>query len=150
VALIIQVSPSEEVFVIREHYHTHRPVSGLARDVYRPACEQYGVQAWYCDPSGKTEIAELRNAGIPASARRSTVEEGVLAIRKLLRPADGGRPRLHIDRGCTRLIGELSGYGYREETDQIDKRDDHGPDALRYFVVNHWRDSARTEAMELR
>jgi len=150
VALIIQVSPTDEVFVIREHYHTHRPVSELARDVYRPSCEQYGVQAWYCDPSGRTEIAELRAVGIPAMARRSTVEEGVLAIRKLVRPAGGGRPRLHIDRGCTRLIAELSGYGYREETDQIDKRDDHGPDALRYFVVNHWRDAARTEGMELR
>jgi len=150
VALIIQVSPSEDVFVIHEHYHTHQPVSGLAKDVYRPAGERYGVQAWYCDPSGRSEIAELRRAGIPAVGRRSLVEEGVLEIRKLLRPPGGGPPRLHIDRGCMRLIAELSGYTYREGADQIEKRSDHGPDALRYFVVNHWSHAARTEAMDLR
>ena len=151
VALIIQVSPSEEVFVIEEHYHTNRSASDLAQGVYRPLCERFEVERWYCDPSGRSEIAELREAGISASGRRSRVEEGVLAARKLLRPPGGGNPRLHIDRRCVRLIAELSAYAYRDGSDQVEKdRNDHGPDALRYFLVNHWSGAAVTEPTQLR
>jgi len=151
VALLIQVSPSEELFVIREYYHTNRSVAELARDVYRPACDRHAVQAWYCDPSGRSEIAELRAAGLPALGRRTTLEEGVLAIRKLLRPPGGGRPRLHIDRSCMRLIAELSMYSYRQDSDQVERdQQDHGPDALRYFVANHWAGAADTAPLRLR
>jgi hypothetical protein len=145
------VSPSEDVFVIAEHYHRNRAVSDLARRVYAPACEEYDVQAWHCDPSGRSEIAELRAAGIPAVGRRSTIEEGVLAVRKLLRPPGGGDARLHIDRRCVHLIAELSTYAYREGADQVERdQNDHGPDALRYFVVNHWRGAVEAEPLVLR
>lgn len=151
VALLIQVSPAEEVFVVREHYHTHRSIAELAREVYAPAARCYQVQAWHCDPAGRAEIAELRAAGIPATARRSTVEEGVLAVRKLLRPPGGGPPRLHIDRSCARLIAELSTYAYRDGSDQVaPDQSDHGPDALRYFVINHWSAAASVEPLALR
>jgi hypothetical protein len=29
-------------------------------------------------------------------------------------------------------------------------QDDHGPDALRYFVVGHWGSAAEAEGIELR
>ncbi len=149
-ALLIQVSPSEEVFVIGEHYHTNRAVSDLARTVYLPACHRCQVQGWYCDPSGPSEMAELRSAGIPAVGRRSTIEQGVLAVRKLLRPPGGGRPRLHIDRRCVRLIAEMSTYAYRDGSDHVEKdQNDHGPDALRYFLVNHWAGAVAVEPLSL-
>jgi len=151
VALIVQVSPSEDVFVIEEHYDTNRSASELARSVYRPACERYGVKAWYCDPSGRSEMAELRAAGVPATARRSMVEEGVLAVRKLLRPPSGGAPKLHVDKQCRRLIAEIGAYSYREGTDRVQKdASDHGPDALRYFVVNHFGGEVVVEGVGLR
>jgi len=151
VALLIQVSPSDEVFVVEEHYDTNRSAADLARSVYRPACDAYQVKAWYCDPAGRSEIAELRAAGLPASARRSTIEEGVLVLRKLLRPPGGERPRLHVDRRCVRLIAELSMYAYRPETDEIERdQHDHGPDALRYFVINHFTGPVRSEPLALR
>lgn len=151
VALIIQVSPSEDVYVIEEHYHTQRPVSVLARDVYRPAAERYGIEAWYSDPSGAAEIAELQGMGIPAYGRRSAVSDGILAIRKMLRPADRKRPRLFISRRCPRLVAELSAYAYKEGSDTPYKDVcDHGPDALRYFVVGRFLGVARVEGMEMR
>ena len=151
VALLLQVSPSEEVFVLAERYDTHRSVSALARDVYTPLHQRCRIQAWYCDPAGAAEIAELRAAGLPATSRRSTVAEGVVAIRKLLRPPGGDPPRLHIDRSCRRLIAELSAYSYREGTDEVAQgQSDHGPDALRYFVVNHWAHAAEAEPLALR
>ena len=150
VALVIQVSPSEEVFVIEEHYDTGMAVSRLAEERYRPLCDKYRVRAWYCDPSGAAEMSELRRAGIPAVARRSSVDEGVTLIRRLLRPPNGDPPRLHIDRRCVNLIREMSRFSYRKDQETIAKTDDHGPDALRYFAVNHWAGIARAEGMELR
>ena len=151
VALVIQISPSEEVFVLAEHYHTLRSVSALAKEVYRPLHQRYDIRAWYCDPAGASEIAELRAAGLPAASRRSTVEEGVIALRKLLRPPGGDPPRLHIDRSCRRLIAELSTFSYREGEDHLQRDlNDHGPDALRYFLVNHWAQAASAEPVTLR
>jgi hypothetical protein len=151
VALVIQVSPSEDVFVIEEHYDSQRSLSELAQSVYRPVCDSYQVKAWHCDPAGAGEIAELRRVGIPAASKRSRIEEGVIAVRRLLRPPGGGRPRLHIDRRCEQLIAELGRYRYREGSDDVLKdQDDHGPDALRYFVVGHWGSEAEAEGVELR
>jgi hypothetical protein len=151
VALVIQVSPSEDVFVIEEHYHRQRSLSDLAQSVYRPICESRRVQAWHCDPAGAGEIAELRRVGIPALSKRSRIEEGVIAVRRLLRPPGGGSPRLHVDRSCEHLIAELGRYRYREASDEVLKdQDDHGPDALRYFVMGHWGAEAEVEAVALR
>lgn len=151
VALFIQVSPAEEVYVFAEEYHRQRPIAALVKEVYAPAAQRYNVQEWYCDPSGAGEIAELRAAGVPAVARRSEVAAGILAIRKLLRPADRSRPRLFISRRCRRLIGELSSYAYREGSETPEKdASDHGPDALRYFVSARFMAEPAVEGVELR
>jgi hypothetical protein len=151
VSLIIQVSPAEEVFVIEEHYHTQRPISSLVREIYLPAAQRYNIQEWYCDPSGAADIAEMRLAGLPALARRSPVAEGILALRKLLRPPDRSRPRLFISSRCPQLIAEMSAYAYREGTEQPRKdAADHGPDALRYFIASRLMPPPETEALEMR
>ncbi len=151
VALFIQVSPAEEIFVFAEEYHTQRPISSLAREVYLPAAQKYRVQEWYCDPSGAGEIAELRATGLPAVARRSQVAEGILALRKLLRPPDRSRPRLFISSRCRRLLAEMSSYAYREGTETPRKdSSDHGPDALRYFISARFLPEPQAEALEMR
>jgi len=141
VALVVQISPSEHVFVVDELYRTHRPISLLAREEYLPLGERYRVRTWYCDPSGAQEIAELREAGLPALGRTSDQREGILLIRKLLRPP--GLPpqhsRLHIARRCRHLISELSTYAYEEGTDRPKPEADHGVDALRYCLINCFR-----------
>ncbi len=150
VALIIQVSPSEDVFVIEERYDRQLSPSELAQSVYRPLYERYRVKAWHCDPAGQSEMAEMRQAGVPVMSKRSSVADGIIAVRKLLRPPAGGAPRLHIDRRCEQLIRELGRYRFRDGSDEVMKQDDHGPDALRYFVVGHWAGEAEAEGIELR
>ncbi|MBE9566957.1 MAG: hypothetical protein IMF16_09425, partial [Proteobacteria bacterium] len=55
-----------------------------------------------------------------------------------------------IDRRCVRLIAEMSTYAYQEASDTIAKnQSDHGPDALRYFIVNHWTSAAQAETLAL-
>lgn len=151
VALFIQVSPSERVFVIDELYHRYRPISSLAEEVYHQKGQQYQVQGWYCDPADPNGISELRRAGLPAAGARSEVRAGIRMIQRLLKPPGGEEPRLLIGRRCRHLIAEMSSYGYRENSDVPEKDvSDHGPDALRYFVMNHWRLAAETEGIRLR
>jgi hypothetical protein len=47
----------------------------------------------------------------------------------------GKRPRLTVHPDCTQLIREMLAYCYKESTTEPDKKNDHGPDALRYGVV---------------
>jgi hypothetical protein len=45
----------------------------------------------------------------------------------------------------------MGAYAYREGADEVPAgENDHGPDALRYFVMNHWGSEAEAEGMALR
>jgi hypothetical protein len=45
------------------------------------------------------------------------------------------RPRLTVHPECEFLCRELIAYAYKKDTTEPDKKNDHGPDALRYGVV---------------
>jgi hypothetical protein len=49
-----------------------------------------------------------------------------------------------------RLIAELASYAYRDGTEEPLKENDHGPDALRYFITGHWAGQAEAEGLSLR
>lgn len=44
-------------------------------------------------------------------------------------------PRLTVHSSCHHLIREMLAYCYKEGTTEPDKKNDHGPDALRYGIV---------------
>lgn len=133
VALLIQVSPSDDIFVLAEMYHTQIAFSTLVSDYYLPWWKEYSPEVWCCDVSGANEIAELEKAGIDVFAKASSVPDGIAETRKLFRPALAP-PKIHVDRSCRRLIADLSTYSYKPDSDEPEEINDHGPDALRYFV----------------
>jgi hypothetical protein len=136
VALAIQVSPSEDIFVIKEHYATRRSVASLAKEEYTSLAASYRPTAWYCDPADPMKIVDMQEAGLPAEpAPRREVRDGINEVRKLFRVPLENKPRIFIDRGCTQLITDLVTYAYKPDKDEPEKDvNDHGPDALRYFV----------------
>lgn len=147
VALLIQVSPSEDVFVIGESYRQQVQLGTLAKEVYRPMFyDPFHPGKWFCDGTDPNAVEDLKSAGLPAEP--VTMDDpniGINQIRKLMRPPLGGPTKFHIDRGCTQLITDLGTYAYKFGTDQPDKDVyDHGPDALRYFVVGNWRSEVIT------
>jgi len=60
------------------------------------------------------------SAGIDVEARATAVEDGISEVRKLFHPALAD-PKIHIDRGCRRLIADLSTYSYKPESDDPEK-----------------------------
>lgn len=104
----------------------------------------------YGDPSRPDLIREFGNAGIPMTAARNDVDEGIERVRLLLRVNEAtGDPRLIIDRkACPKLArqmatyrwekGALSGLNPKAGKPKPLKKDDDAVDALRYLVFSDY------------
>lgn len=101
------------------------------------------IEYWCPDPASPGEIDERQASGIrtvvaeEAELRKvSRVDAGIPIVRKLV--VDG---RLKVVSHCAQFIGELLSYHYKllsdgTYSDVPEKRYDHGPDAIRYLIVN--------------
>ncbi len=92
------------------------------------------------EQTGHSAITVLRQHALTIRWRRSTINEGLRAIRTRLRPATGP-PTLFIHPRCTNLIESIDSYRYPknkpEATTPIkDGQHDHAIDALRYLIIN--------------
>ncbi len=90
------------------------------------------------DPSAASFIQALSRRGVYVLPAQNQVLDGIRRTGVLFRQG-----RLHICRDCRGLSDELSTYQWdqRAEEDRPVKENDHGPDALRYFVnsLAEWR-----------
>lgn len=87
---------------------------------------------------GSTEAAQLMRrfqmANIPARGGTHTpMTEGVKLVRGLVQDAKG-RSVLRVNRRCKRFIEEMQGYQMDANKDRPQDKDDHGPDAIRYWA----------------
>jgi hypothetical protein len=97
--------------------------------------EQRGV-TWYADPSGATEIAELRAAGLKVLRGDNDIRLGIAAVAARIRTG-----RLVVSRStCANLIAEAGLYRYPSSSERavegekpIDEHN-HALGALRYLV----------------
>lgn len=90
---------------------------------------------WYADPSGPTEIEELRWAGLRVWPGPNALRPGIAAVHGRLESG-----RLKVVRGaCPHLAAEATRYRYDPDTDSHDEnpldRDNHALAALRYLVL---------------
>lgn len=145
--------PDERVYLYRELYGPQRIVSDWAKII-----EQYSESEkieWTVADHDAEDRATLLDCGIRTVAAEKMVQPGIEAVQLRLRKADDGRPRLFILKGCTverdmRLVDakkpastveEFPGYVWapplpnRAPKEEPRKVDDHGVDALRYFVA---------------
>lgn len=94
------------------------------------------------DPSAASFIAELRGRGYVVKPAENDVLDGIRAVASLFYQ---GKIRVHGR--CTGLITELRSYVWDEKAQEKGeekpvKQLDHGPDALRYYVMTklpEWR-----------
>ena len=97
------------------------------------------------DPSAKSFITELRNRGYYVKEGDNDVLDGIRKVSTLFCLG-----RLHIHERCAGLIKELRSYVWDEKAAQVGKEQpvkmqDHGPDALRYYIYTilpDWRTDA--------
>ena len=148
--LLVQVNSGKQMVVFDEIYSRGKSWREIEPEVVRHL-DEWGsksgrdlristLEGWFPDPADPAEIDDRIHSG--ARVQTQTDPE--------MRKIDNGIPivrRLIIDRQvkvvshCTELIGELLSYHYRRNADGTyadvpDKKFDHGPDALRYLIVN--------------
>lgn len=146
VCLWIAIDEHERYHVIGEHYETERPISYHARRIkeIREALRVNPVVMW-ADPSifaegrnrDRESIAmEMFDQGLyPAKADNDRLG-GWNRIEEMLSEEVEGQRRLVVTTHCPRLIKELPNLRFRENSDDVEKKNDHAADALRYAVMS--------------
>lgn len=96
------------------------------------------------DPSAAELKGAFRRADIPARGGKADVVEGIKRVRSYVRGGDGVC-RLLVHPRCKQFIQEMSeDYRYPEGSEHKSdikplKEADHGPDAIRYYVMTRTR-----------
>jgi hypothetical protein len=154
VALDIQVSPDDTVYVWREYYgrYLSTPEHGQAI-LDRNDPPDYHVQARWGDPRGADEEATLSLILGYVGSAHVPWKPAVEQIKRLLKHDGPSKPpKLFVDPSCVNLIREMSqlrvktpGRNTQQDLNEHvadgniqHKVDDHCCDALRYFIGPHF------------
>lgn len=149
VALDIQLSPNDDVFVWREYYSRYMSTvdhGNALKDRINPP--GYHVDAMWGDPRGPDEMAILSPMIGHVSGQDVSWKHSVEWIKRLLKRQPDGDPKLFVDPSCVNLIRQMEQLHVKEQTrsqslglDEFrgdgniqHKVDDHACDALRYFI----------------
>ncbi len=93
------------------------------------------------DQAYPSDIKSFRRAGYRMMKFKKDVQLGIDSVRAKVLPALGAEPEIYFladDPGTVHLFGQLTKYHFMldaqgDPTDEPDKDDDDGPDALRYL-----------------
>jgi len=147
VCLDIMVDPSDNVYVWREYQVRHKSTWDHALILKeRENPDDFHVDAMFGDPAGADEIATMAIHFGPIVARSREIpwNRGIEAVKRKLKLQPDGTPQLYIDRSCYQTIRQMQGLRYLPARNDRNPRegqvdyDDHGPDALRYFMVEYF------------
>lgn len=151
VVLFCQVDMmKQEIVVFDELYMTLHSTDEIIEEV-RGKLTEYGLEfkaisGWVGDYHGLTEIRDRINKGLPMMEKVSNEEvegaselyrviNGIPLVRKFLDDR-----RLRITTNIVQLRNELKSYAKKKLpdgrfSDEAEKQNDHGPDALRYGLI---------------
>lgn len=140
VCLDIMVDPADNVYVWREYQVRYKSTyeHGLALRA-RPSPQGYHVDGRVGDPRGADEQATLAMLLGGIVARPVPWIQGIESVKRWLKLAGDGKPKLFIDKSCVELIRQMEQLRTPNEKENKNAKegqhdyDDHGPDALRYF-----------------
>jgi hypothetical protein len=158
--VVVALDGRGDLYVVGEEVHRQKGIDDTPSGwvpVMREASKRHRVQRAFCDPSNPGAIALvarlLRASGVLVYAANNDVAEGLRrvqarvewanerkAARSLDAPARAPRGALYVSDACPHLIGEFEGYVRRRDrdgafTEQVEKKNDHALDALRYAVM---------------
>ena len=132
VFLAIGESVDDRTFVTGETYERHRTDADMAKMCRADYPDVVDV---YADPSNPDGIEEFKREGFRVHAKGSKVSDGLGLVRKALKPPEGP-PRLHVvTADCPNFCAEMESYEMDKGKDKPKKKDDHGPDAIRYWHI---------------
>lgn len=145
VCLDIMVDVWDNVFVWRE-YHDNQKAShdhGLIL-IGRDNPDGFHVDGKYGDPRGADSKANLELVIGGIYTEDFDYESGIELVKRWLKVQPDGKPKLYISENCPKLIAQMEQLRRPDpkpdknaQEGQV-KKNDHGPDALRYFFSQHF------------
>ncbi len=147
------VDDDGRAYLYREIYRTHRLVEDHAAQIKQ--LSQGEKIVWTIADTEAEGCATLTRHGVPVIAAQKAISTGIQAVQTRLRVAGDGKPRLFFFRDAlvepdpllveaklpTSTIQEITGYTWPVGVDgkpykevPVDA-DNHGMDALRYFIL---------------
>lgn len=145
VCLDIMVDPEDNVYVWREFHKSHDASFNHGHHLLdRNNPPHFHVDGRYGDPRGGDSKANLEIVLGAITDPDVDWTIGIEYVKRWLKLQPNGKPKLYIDPSCVELIRQLERLEYepsssgRNPREQQHKYDDHGPDALRYFMSQHF------------
>ena len=143
--LWIAIAPNGRWYVIAEHYEKERSLRHHVQQIRRIR-DELGISpsVTWIDPSVvrsdrgyesvQMELTDLQL--YTAKAENERLGGWARLDEMLLTDLEDGKPWLQVFDRCKNLIRELPSAKIKEGTDDIEKRNDHSLDALRYAVMS--------------
>jgi phage terminase large subunit len=132
VILLVGIDGDGRQHISREFYQRGK----LQSDVVSVAalwCKEKGVLLIAVDAAAAGLVADLVNSGLPASAYKGRVLDGIVLVQDLLKVPEDGKPRMTVDPSCVNVINEFESYVWKPNKDEPVKENDHAMDAYRYL-----------------
>jgi len=130
-AAIWGILAGDVLWIVGERYKSEVPLH-----LHTAALKQLGSTMWFADPAGRTEIEEMRAAGLKVMRGKNDIRAGIAAVTARLRT---GRLRV-LRSACPHLIAEAGLYRYptglevgANGENPIDENN-HALAALRYLI----------------
>lgn len=142
------------IWVLREIYETEKPGSW-----WDEQAEQFRGSTFWCDGSRADRVNDLRvRASVdarPADRGAGTLKAGISRVAEFLfrHPSEDGNEYAHlfVAPQCVNTISEFKSYRRKRDsrevdrfTDEIEDRNNHAMDALRYAVTGRFGFSPNT------
>lgn len=146
VCLDIMLDPFDNVYIWREFVKSHDASFNHGHFLLdRNNPPGFHVDGMFGDPRGGDSAANLELVLGAISHADLDWATGIEYVKRWMQVQDDGLPKLFIDpAGCPELVRQLERLEYIEDKGSINPRemqhkyDDHGPDALRYFMGQYF------------
>lgn len=153
VVLWAAIDPDGRIVIYDEHYQTQAEPVDIVEEIKTREPHSWNRTPTLMDPAANQSSAAAKKSamqqyielGLRVRPANNAVWPGILAVKQRLMPWADGFPGLFIMRNCTHLLSELETYRWESRKgndkeavnrpEKPRKKDDHGPDALRYIVM---------------
>jgi PBSX family phage terminase large subunit len=133
VALQLVIDKDDNIYLIDEYYQSGKYLREHAEHLRKDII-------YYCDPSAKQDIEELKSINIQAESANNEVDRGIEMVGSLIKSK-----RLKVFKTCRNFLDEIETY-HRDEKDKIVKKDDHCMDNIRYAILTFMKERNRKES----
>lgn len=150
VCLLAARLPNDTVYILDEFYQQHLSPSQVVERVERrfpmlvnrlymdPTFNIHEAAPIFSDPSDPAWAQEFQMRNFLMIPRPYDMQEGLSLIRRFMRPPAMNEPKLFIHERCKKLRQELNSYANKEDSDIPIDDNNHGPDALRYYMQGNF------------